>query len=175
MKNKKIYVIILIFILVLALAIIMFYANKYNSSKLAQNSQEQENVDTDLLKTTTFKSTSDNPIEMNGIEATTIKILNNLGELQILTTLKNNSNETLNGFFIEMALLDETGNTITTITENSEQKIEAHDEFSVTNYVAGLTTESNISNVKIVSLEKNTLKDTIEDNFNDMEEEIPVP
>ena len=39
---------------------------------------------------------------MDDIEATNIEVIYNQGELQVSTTLKNNSSETLNGFFIEI-------------------------------------------------------------------------
>ncbi len=173
MKHRKIYLIIALLIALLVLVVIFFCISKPNSNKITQNVQKDSS--NDLLHTTTLKSTPDNPIEKYGIESTNIEIVNNLCELQIVTTLKNNSNELLDGFFIEIVLLDESGNTITTISENSEQKIEAHGEYSLTNYVAGLTIESNVSNAKIVSLRKNTLKNTMDDAFNSIEEEIGLP
>lgn len=102
---------------------------------------------------------------MDDIEATNIEVIYNQGELQVSTTLKNNSSETLNGFFIEIGLLDENANTVSTIAQNSEETIEPNQEITIINNVVGFDEQTNIVNAKIVSIEKNTIQDTIDNSF----------
>ena len=177
MKKKKSLLILISILIIIILAIIIFFVIKhFNNVVEPSNTVENENTInngySDTLPTTNIQSSEDNPIEMNDIEATNIEIINNYGELQVLTTLKNNSNETINGFFIELALLDENDNTITSIAQNTEETIEPNNELTITNNVTGIDNNVSITNAKIISIEKNTIQDSIENSFNEVEGSI---
>lgn len=180
MKNKKILLTLISILIVIILAIVVFFVVRYfNSSK--GESYDEIDLNTinngygDTLPTVNIQSTTENPIEMDDVEASNIKIINNYGELQVSTTLKNNSNETLSGFFIELSLLDENGNTVTNISLNSDESIEPNQELTISNNVAGLEPELNISSAKILSIEKNTIQENIENAFDEMEQSIQHP
>lgn len=177
MKNKKIYLFIGIFIILLAIIIFAFIINNNNidnntTSNTSNETNEEEQV---LLPTFTIKSTKDNPIEMDDIEATSLELTNNFGDIKIITTLKNNSKEDVKGFFIEIELQDENGKRITTIAENSEETIKAKGEITLTNYISEEANGDKIKNAKILTIEKNSIKDSIENSFDEMEESISVP
>lgn len=176
--NKKIKTILFFLVLLIVLAIIVFFVVKnINDSKNSiQTTQEDQTNSSDTVdsKTVNIQSTTENPIQMDDIEATNIEVIYNQGELQVSTTLKNNSSETLNGFFIEIALLDENANTVSTIAQNSEETIEANQEITIINNVAGFDEQTNIVNAKIVSIEKDTIQDTINDSFEEVEQSIPI-
>ena len=106
---------------------------------------------------------------MDWVEATTIKISNNAGDVKVDTILKNNSDEDIHGFFIEINLLDKDNNIITTLSENSEKTIKAHSEHALTNYITALDNAENITNAQIVTMEKNSIKNMLENRFQDIE------
>ena len=158
------------------LAVIIFFVVKYindskNSTQPIQDNQISSS-DTINSKVINIQSTTENPIQMDDIEATNIEIIYNQGELQVSTTLKNNSSETLNGFFIEIGLLDENANTVSTIAQNSEETIEPNQEITIINNVTGFDEQTNIVNAKIISIEKNTIQDTIDNSFEKTEKSI---
>lgn len=191
MKNKKmVYILIAIFIVSLV-ALIAFYAISKNgkendqddkaSNDVAQNDPVSNQLETglrspegdirDLIQTTNLQSTSDHPIRNDVIEATNIEIVNTLGDLKITTTLKNHSNEAVEGFFIVIDLVDENGETVTTIAKNSNDTIEANGEFILTNYASQPNDKQTIKDAKITSLEKNSVKNTIENSFEQMQQD----
>ncbi len=174
--NKKTKIVLISIILIVILAVIIFFVVKYvnDSKNSTQPIQDNTTNSSDIVtsKVVNIQSTAENPIQMNDIEATNIEVVYNFGELQISTTLKNNSTETLNGFFIEIALLDENSDTVSTIAQNSEETIEPNQEITIINNVAGFDNQINIVNAKVVSIEKNTTQSNIEDSLEEMEQSI---
>lgn len=184
MKHKKIVYICIVVILIIVLAVVAFCMIQSNHTK---DNTPEENVQSNVssesvgeianpgedmgIQTITLKSTSDNPIQKDNIEASNIEIINTLGDLKIITTLKNNSNEAVEGFFIVIDLLDENGEVVTTIAKNSNDKIEANGEFVLTNYASQPTDKKSIKSAKITSLEKNSMRTTIENSFEQMKED----
>lgn len=174
--NKKIKTVLFFLVLLIILAVIIFFVVKYindskNSTQPIQDNQISSS-DTINSKVINIQSTTENPIQMDDIEATNIEVIYNQGELQVSTTLKNNSSETLNRFFIEIGLLDENANTVSTIAQNSEETIEPNKEITIINNVTGFDEQTNIVNAKIISIEKNTIQDTIDNSFEEMEKSI---
>lgn len=178
--NKKIKTVLFFLVLLIILAVIIFFVVKYindskNSTQPIQDNQISSS-DTINSKVINIQSTTENPIQMDDIEATNIEVIYNQGELQVSTTLKNNSSETLNGFFIEIGLLDENANTVSTIAQNSEETIEPNQEITIINNVTGFDEQTNIVNAKIISIEKNTIQnkiqDTIDNSFEETEKSI---
>lgn len=173
--NKKIKTVLFFLVLLIILAVIIFFVVKYindskNSTQPIQDNQISSS-DTINSKVINIQSTTENPIQMDDIEATNIEVIYNQGELQVSTTLKNNSSETLNGFFIEIGLLDENANTVSTIAQNSEETIEPNQEITIINNVTGFDEQTNIVNAKIISIEKNTIQNTIQDTIDNSFEE----
>lgn len=173
--NKKIKTVLFFLVLLIILAVIIFFVVKYindskNSTQPIQDNQISSS-DTINSKVINIQSTTENPIQMDDIEATNIEVMYNQGELQVSTTLKNNSSETLNGFFIEIGLLDENANTVSTIAQNSEETIEPNQEITIINNVTGFDEQTNIVNAKIISIEKNTIQNTIQDTIDNSFEE----
>lgn len=174
MKNKKIYLLIIISVILLVFIGIIFYINKtndninYNELNSSSDELNQKMEEDNYIQTFNIKSTPDNPIKIDDIEATNIEITDDSGKLQIVTTLKNNSNEDCEGFFISIALLDENGNTLTTISKNSSEIIPANGELTLTNSVVGIEKKANFLNAKIETFEKSAIKNNLENVFNTM-------
>lgn len=177
MKNKKsLLTVITILIVIILLVVSFFVIRHFNNLK----TETYDDIDLSIindgysntLPTFNIQSTTENKIEMDDIEATNIEIINNYGDLQVATTLKNNSNTIINGFFIELSLLDESGYTVTNISINSNESIEPNQELTIFNNVAGLEPNLNISNAKILSIEKNAIQENIENSFNEIEQSI---
>ena len=173
MKNKKkigLLVLIIFIILVVIISVIIINKDsKNNISNHENENSEMENLE-DTIKVTNIESTSDNPIKKDGIEATKLIVTANSNEVQVETTLKNNTNELLEGFFIKIALLDKDGNIITTIAKNSTDNIEANDEITIMNNVTECDDAQKIVRAEIKTLEKKAPTKAIESTFNEVEE-----
>lgn len=172
MKNKKIYILIIL-VLIIIFSIIYFKIQKDNSdnkNELVQNSQESiEDEKNQEDMTINIKSSKEHPIKLDEIEATNIEIKCVSNTLQVFTTLKNNSNEKLDDFYIEMELLDEKENKVTTLYGKVDG-IEAQSEIVVNNNVTELSNGREICKAKIVSIEKNSVKDILDSSFEELEE-----
>ena len=175
-NNKLIIIIILIIIVIVGGFIFFQNKNKNNSTQEGQIEQTTDSQVTeseeDLSRFKdieyTIESTSENKIEKDGIEAQSIYIKSYTNELEIKTTLKNNSSEKVEGYMIEIELLDDEGNTMTTISDNSQEVLEAGETKEMLNYVVGLENQDQIRNAKIISLEKNNIEETMEKSFEGM-------
>ena len=160
MKNKKLIIICAVAIIIL-ITLVAIVISKQNNKNTELNVKTQEEIEEDeYYKKETFniKSTAGNRIIMEDLEATNIEVNNNSGQLKINTTLKNKSYDTIYGFFIEIALLDENGNTVTTVVESTYDQIKAKDTYLLTTYATGVENVSTIKGAKIVSLEKDIEK-----------------
>lgn len=182
-KKKKIYIFsgilaLLVIIVVTIFAVINNKDDKKNNNEDIDMELSNESVDNIPSnnyegdpQVITIKSTKENPIEKDKVEVTNIEIIDNFGDLQVTTTLRNNSNEILNGFFIEIDLLDKDGKVVTSISQDSEQKVEANTEFTFSTGVAQLPNAVDIVNAKVKSIEKASTKNLIDDSLNKIEEE----
>ncbi len=186
-KKKKIYIFSGILVLLVILVVTIFVV--INNKDINKNNNENNNEDIDMElsnesvdniqsnnyegtpQVITIKSTKENPIEKDNVEVTNIEITDNFGDLQVTTTLKNNSNEFLNGFFIEIDLLDKDGKVVTSISQDSEQKVEANTEFTFTTQVVQLPNAVDIVNARVKSIEKSSTKNLIDESLNEIEEE----
>ncbi len=70
--------------------------NTYNSVLLNESVEESNGV----IQTYTIKSSKDKPIEKDGLEATNIQLKYFDDQIEIITTLQNNTEEDIQGFFI---------------------------------------------------------------------------
>ena len=107
-KKEKIFILV-IFILIITGIIVLFVKNKNNT--MVEISETGE-------KTITIKSTGTNRIEKDNIEDEKITINVFDDQLEVKTVLKNNKSEDLNGYLIEIDLLDKDGNIVSTISDN---------------------------------------------------------
>lgn len=168
MKKKKYIVGLIVLILILIILLGIFIFAKKAKNDVAQNTIESS--EENLQETFTIQSTKNHPIQKDDIEATKIEVIRNSDEYIIHTTLKNNSQEPIEGFFITLSILDEKGNTITSISENSSESIPVNGELVLTNYVTGIDKNVKCSSAKIDTLEKNNIKDNLENAFDTMDD-----
>lgn len=182
MKNKKKYILIGIIVLVILLIIAIIAIlniekkNNINNENISNEEIEYDEVDQEknldpTERTLIIKSSTENPIEKDNIEIIKMEIISRANELQITTTLKNKTKENLNGFLIEINLLDKDGNIITSIAENSSEGINANCEFTFNSYVVGLSNSQDIVSAEIESLEKNNIQEEIEGSFEEMDKQ----
>lgn len=145
MKNQKLVLIIfsiVIFLILLCIAIYFFT----NNNKKSQSSNPN---------TYTIESTKKNKIEKDGLEVTNIEISKSTSEVKVVTTLVNNSNTSITGFFIEILLLDKDGKAITSIVKSSQEELGAKQTLVFTNYITGVKNMKKIETARIETLEKN--------------------
>lgn len=183
-KNKKIYIfsgilILLLIIVIIILSIINNKEGKENNHEdidMELSNERVENIPSNKIegvsKVINIKSTKENPIEKDDIEVTNVEIIDNFGDLQVTSTLKNNSSEELNGFFIEIDFLDKDGNVVTSIAENSEQKVKLNEEFTFYNSVVEAPNTGDIVTARISFIEKSSTKNSIENAFDEMDEDV---
>lgn len=173
MKKKVIIIFIVIIFLTILVSTIFILKNK-NSNRASSKQNTSNNIVTDnesednLNKEITIKSTENNKIEQDGITAEKIDIKVSGGDLEIITTLKNNSSDDLNGFLIEIELLDENGNEVTVITENSKEVVKPNQIIEFFNSVIDLENPERIANARILSLSKNNVDDMFNNMFDEM-------
>ncbi len=190
MKINKIKVIVTIAIIVIAIVTAVFIVikvkNKSNNNNSANNneqisSSEENNTETPedeeetvLEEAKEIESTKKNPIEKDGVVAEKLELTRLADQLEVKTTIKNNSNEKLNGYSIDIELIDDDGNTITTIAHNSNKEINPGQGDELLNYVMGIKSLKNITGARIAQLTKSNISDYFEKQFDEMEpEEIP--
>lgn len=127
MKNKKtILILSLIIVFSIIFFIVFFIIQKNNTT----TTQEPNN-------TQIIKSTNKHKIEKDNLEVKELKIQKSESEISVLSTIINNSDSSINGFFIAIALVDKNGNTLTSVAVNYTEKIEPHKSIDFTNYVTG--------------------------------------
>ena len=148
MKNKKIIVIISLILIVIVGFSIFFIIKKNNVTNMQTNNDEQN-------FTQTITSTEDNKIEKGELEVKELKIQKSGSEISVFSTIINNSNSTINGFFMNIALVNKDGEVLTSVVANYKEKIKPHESIDFTNYVTGEEINKNeIVDARIESLEK---------------------
>ena len=169
MNKKK--VALAIVVILIAVVLVVFIATKV----MKKDGNSSENTAKDIGEATVvdnynieIKSSKKNKIEKDGIVAEKIKLQILGDQLQVLTTLKNESGEKLNGYLIEIDLVDESGKSLTTIAKNSNDVVEAGATIELENYVMGLDNPQDIEGAKIKTLEKMSAQQSLEQTFEDM-------
>lgn len=160
MKNKKLMIVICIaIILMLIIGIVLFIFLKKNTIK---------NEDTEIIQNKAdmvIKSTKENPIELEGFEATNIDIFKiSETSLEVKATIVNKTDVLVKGFFIEIGLYDDKGEKVTEIAENYAEEIKPGETYVLESSVAGLKNAPEITSAKILNLEKETAAG-FEENF----------
>ncbi len=182
--KKKIFIIftILILCLCIALGIVFLLKNKNkiinNDNNVIQNDTQQNNVQEENTTTEglyvgeekfNIKSTESNPIKFEEIEAINVDINKDGNNLEVITTLKNNSNSKIEGFMAVIELLDKDGNVVTLFAKNTEDEIQPNGTYKLMNYIPELKSEDKIVNARIKSFNKN-IKANIEENLNNIKQ-----
>lgn len=144
-------VICIAIILMLIIGIVLFIFLKKNTIK---------NEDTEIIQNKAdmvIKSTKENPIELEGFEATNIDIFKiSETSLEVKATIVNKTDVLVKGFFIEIGLYDDKGEKVTEIAENHEEEIKAGETYVLESSVVGLKNAPEITSAKILNLEKDT-------------------
>lgn len=152
-------VICIAIILMLIIGIVLFIFLKKNTIK---------NEDTEIIQNKAdmvIKSTKENPIELEGFEATNIDIFKTTEtSLEVKATIVNKTDVLVKGFFIEIGLYDDKGEKVTEIAENHAEEIKAGETYVLESSVAGLKNVPEITSAKILNLEKETATN-LEDTF----------
>ena len=68
-------------------------------------------------------------------------------------------------------MLDKDGKVVTSISQDSEQKVEANTEFTFSTGVVQLPNAVDIVNARVKSIEKSSTKNLIDESLNEIEEE----
>ena len=170
MKKKYIYLIIFASIVIITISVFSIKErisnDKPNDVTISDEtnndkpndviiSDETNNDEIEDKNTFVIKSTKDSPIVKDGLEATKIKVRKVFNDYEITATIKNNTKEKVNGFYIEIFLLDSKGDTVTYISENSDSIIEPNKNYILNSSITGLDKEIEISGARIGTLEKN--------------------
>lgn len=171
MKLNKKKVLIAAAIIIISIIFLVFIEIKSSNKDGKSTSSSRNNTGVATVvdeNNIIIKSTRKNKIEKDGIVAEEIKLQILGDQLEVKTTINNNSREKLDGYLIEIVLLDENKNTVTTISDNSNDVLEAGETKEITNYVMGLENPKAIKGARISTLEKKSTQKTLEDAFDSM-------
>lgn len=165
MKKVLKFLVIILIIIAIGIGSFLLY-NKFIKNKINQisensndsqnNTKVEENDDDGTNPDIAIKSSKDKKIEKEEIEAISIKLFKNADNIEVITNLKNNSDKDIEGFFIEIGLLDKDGNEVTVIAENTDAVIKSNETYKLQNYVTMSLENSKIEDAKINRIEKNT-------------------
>ena len=155
MKKKIIISIVILTILILIIKIMnqknVDYAKNNEVNIIEDSTVEQSNANViEVL------SESDNHIVKEEIETTGVKVIYEGNSVSIETTLKNISEETLKGFFIDLDLLDEKNNVIMKTTDNVQETIKPGETYILKTYGIDIPKIDTIKKVKINSFSKSS-------------------
>ena len=179
MKFKK-KIILIVFLIILIVLISFFTMNIILNNKKEngyeeilqkgpkQGGLERESIEPIEEETITIQSTEENKIERDEVEVKNIniKIIGNI--VNVSVTLQNNSNETLNGYYIEIELLDSEGNVKAVLTDNSKTTINAGETTVIENSIMDIDNSKEITNARIKELSKNNVMKTFEKTMDEM-------
>lgn len=158
MKNinkKKIILVLAILILIIMVFVIYFITKKNKSIENDNTNQNEYSIK--------------NPTKKDGISVTDIKVHEIGDQIEVVTTIKNNTSKKLNGLYIEIQLLDKDDNELTVIADNSREVIEAGKSKQIYNYVANTENQNKVAKAEIITLEKNNIDDAMDEKFNELE------
>ncbi len=181
-KKKYIFsgILVLLVIIIIIIFVVINNKDKNNNNNdecidMELSNESVDNIQSNNYEGTsqviTIESTRESPIEKDNIEVTNIEIIDNFGDLQVTTTLKNNSNECLNGFFIEIDLLDKDGKVVTNICQDSEQRVESNTEVTFNTTIVQLDNAVDIVNARVKNVERSSIKNFIDESLKEIEEE----
>lgn len=181
-KKKYIFsgILVLLVIIIIIIFVVINNKDKNNNNNdecidMELSNESVDNIQSNNYEGTsqviTIESTRESPIEKDNIEVTNIEIIDNFGDLQVTTTLKNNSNECLNDFFIEIDLLDKDGKVVTNICQDSEQRVESNTEVTFNTTIVQLDNAVDIVNARVKNVERSSIKNFIDESLKEIEEE----
>lgn len=132
-----------------------------NNTESSETEEEKPNIH--------LKSTKTKPIEKDGIEATDIKMTFYADEIQVRTTLKNNTKEKIDSIMIQIEFYNDKDELVTTISSDTEGALEPKQTTELLNYIIGIENPEQIKSAKISSLEKNNIQGFMDETFEEME------
>lgn len=165
-KEKKIMIVTLVIAVLIIIGVtIIFIIMQGNNKEKTDLSENQQGMDQSVAD---YEYSIQNAAEKDGIKATKIDFHVIGNQIEVVTSLKNDSGEKLNGYYIEINLLDKKNNIITTIADNSTDVIEAGASKDLYNYVVDAKDSDKIAKAEIVTLEKSSISDSINEKFDNM-------
>lgn len=165
-KKKVILIISILIVIVLATIFIVYKINhQKEDGKIGSKNIESISIEENSIN---IKSTKEKPIEKDGIEAENIQLNMYGDQLEVKATLKNNTKEALNGYLVEIDLLDAEENVLTTVADSSQDVIEAGKSAEITSYVMGLENQDQIRSARIKEIQKQNVRETLEQQFTEM-------
>ena len=166
LNKKKILIIVLIIIVLTFISVIVLKSIQNNKTSIKEDDDINAIEDiVDMSKEYDYeiKSTKDNPLEKNGIEANSIMLHAVGDQMEVTTILKNNTDELINGYNMQIDLTDDNGDTVTTISSNTDIEIGVGKSYEEKNYIMGIKNPEKITGAKIVELEKGTVASSLEE------------
>ncbi len=174
-KYKFIGIICFITCIIIIVIFLIKIGDKFDKTNKQVNSINKEISSTnDIVDDArkVIKSTNEKPIEKEKIEVSCIDILNQEGNLHVTTTLKNNSNEKIEGLYIRIKLLDKKGKTLVEIVENSEETIDENCEYSFYGVINQFPNMGDIEKAEISELRKNSMQKDIKKSIEGIQEKF---
>lgn len=167
LNKKKVILIISIFIVIVLATIFIVYKinHQKEAGQIGSKNIESISIEENSIN---IKSTKEKPIEKDGIEAENIQLNMYGDQLEVKATLKNNTKEALNGYLVEIDLLDAEENVLTTVADSSQDVIEAGKSAEITSYVMGLENQDQIRSARIKEIQKQNVRETLEQQFTEM-------
>ena len=158
MKRKKLRKNRLLFIVVCIILIILIVTGVRKALQV-ENDKKPDLGEITKYSGATIESTQKEPIEKDGIEVKKIEFSPaGQNQLSVKVKLKNNTDQEIDGYFIIINLLDQDKNVISTISNYSQDHINANDKFEFEAGIIGFDMEKTMVLAKIDYLEKDSNK-----------------
>lgn len=163
--NKKKVLTVCFCIIIIILSITILVTRKSNNNTIADtNIDDTETSEITSIKEEGYlvKKIENKFFKIHRIEVDSISIRTVGDELAIVTKIKNKFSEELDGFSIDIDLLDKEGNIVTSISQNSEEKIKKQESLELLNYAVGIENAEKIVSAKVTNLERGTVAYNVE-------------
>lgn len=172
-NKKKVIIVVMAVLVILAIVFGIIFIIKKNNKNNATDTTDTESAEAEAtLETFSIKNSSKNVLKKDGIEVESIDFRIIGEELEVKTIIKNNTKEDLNGYMLDIDLLDRKGNVVTSISDNSTDVLKARKTKEILNYVVDLDDPKQIVSAKITSFEKGSAGDTLNQTLDEMTPEL---
>lgn len=161
-KNKKITLMIisLVIVVILVCGLIVFILKHKKRDSITE-----ENTRISTEEKYKIKEIKSNEISKDTIEVLNINAITSKESAKYEVLLKNTGKEDINGFYIEVALLDKNNDIVTTINYNSDDVIPAKGKYTINAITSDGSRNTKIESAKIIEFSK-----TLEHYFDEFDE-----
>ncbi len=164
-NKKKVAItiaVIIVIIIIIVTTIVVFTTNTKKDKSITDINMMDVVIDGE--NHIDLKSSKHGKIEKDDIEIEELDIKIIGDQLEVILKLKNNSKETVKEASIDIALLDSSGNKITSFLAITSQELKPNKSIEEKYYLVEVETPELIRNAKIISIEKsNGINQMIED------------